>query len=203
MSDKLATATHEAAHLVASAHFGFAVGERGVSIQWDGQEYTGFTDINYAEIIGHDLTSPENEYERTQYTVIHIAGPLCQLEYHRTSKPCATEAALAEAILLVAAGGRDDFNTVMFHPDPDNENGFKYGKFCCVLYLCSELSQPPSASSDLRGRTMADVNIVRQLIHAYQSEISTFARVLNHSMHLSQEQVNAWLHDNFVRKALT
>jgi hypothetical protein len=174
----------------------------GVCIQWDGQEYKGFTDINYAEILGHDLTAPENEYERTQYTVIHIAGPLCQLEYHRTSKPCATEAALAEAILLVVAGGRDDFNTAMFHPDPDNENGFKFGKFCCVLYLCIELSQQPSASSDLRSRTISDVNMVRQLIQTYQPDICAFARVLHHSMRLSQDQVNAWLRDNFVRKLL-
>jgi hypothetical protein len=198
--DKESTAAHEAAHFIAASHFGFPVGDKGVSIKWDGTEYSGFLDIDFKEVLRQD--DPDC-LSLDQYVAIRIIGPLYELMRYRSLN----EAELVKkdaAIKQIILRGRDDFGRVaqdyeLGAPD-DLPTSLKLGRFFAGLYLGREIDAP---NSEVRERATASVALVRQLIQNYADDIDRFARVLCQKMNLSQDEVTAWLRDNFVRRNLS
>jgi hypothetical protein len=199
-ADKESTAAHEAAHFIAASHFGFPVGDKGVSIEWDGTEYSGFTDINFQEVLRQD--DPDC-LPLDEYVAIRIIGPLYELTRYRslTGTELVTKDA---AINQLIVRGSDDFRAVaqdyeLGAPD-DLPTSLKLGRFFAGLYLGCEIEAP---NPEVRERATASIILVRQLIQNYADDIDRFSRVLCQKMNLSQDEVTAWLRDNFVRRNLS
>jgi hypothetical protein len=198
-ADKESTAAHESAHFIAASHFGFPVGDKGVFIEWDGTEYSGFTDINFEELLRQD----DPDYlPLDQCVAIRIIGPLYELTRYRSL----TGAELVKkdaAIEQIIRRGSDDFGRVAeaygLDARDDRRTSLNLGRFFAGLYLGSEIEAP---NPDVRERATASIVLVRQLIQNYADDIDRFSRVLCQKMNLSQDEVNAWLRDNFVRRNL-
>ena len=197
--DKESTAAHEAAHFIAASHFGFPVGDKGVSIEWNGTEYSGFLDIDFKEVLRRDPDSLSLD----QYVAIRIIGPLYELTRYRSlngAELVKKDAAIKQIILR----GRDDFGRVaqdyeLASPD-DLRASLTLGWFFSGLYLGREIEAP---NSEVRERATASIVLVRQFIQYYADDIDSFSRVLCQKMNLSQDEVTAWLRDNFVRRNLS
>jgi hypothetical protein len=198
-NDKESTGAHEAAHFISAYHFGFSAGEKGVCIEWNGTEYSGFTDIDFVEL----LKQNPDCLSLDEYVAIRIIGPLYELTRYRSltgAELVKKDAAIKQIILR----GSDDFGRVaqayeLGAPD-DLPTSLTLGRFFAGLYLGCEVEAPNSA---VRERATASVALVRQLIETYANDIESFSRVLCQKTNLSQGEVAAWLRENFVRRKLS
>jgi hypothetical protein len=198
----VATAMHEAGHVIASFHYGVSIDEQGVFINDEG---SGFTDSNKTEKWGENRIIDLGRDIRMAHFVISVIGAVVEFRYRSmtldTIQPSDIKHWMADfAGAMGCQGTRRTSSMVAFDPG-------EYEAAGRVTFNCfAMLTQPEGVAArvslggtDVGGEMKKAMLFADKMASVYAAEIKQFADLLLAKNKVSKDECAEWAR-NFQRK---
>jgi hypothetical protein len=201
----VATAMHEAGHVIATFHYGVSIGEQGVFITDEG---TGYTDSNKTEKWGEGRIIELGREVRLAHLVISVIGPVVEFR-HRNMMMDDIQPADIKHWMADFAGAmgcqctRRTSTEVMFNEEEyENVGRLTFNCFAMLTHPEVGIAKVPIGGTDVGGELKEAMLFADKMASVYAAEITQFADLLLAKRKVSKEECAEWAR-NFQRKSVT
>jgi hypothetical protein len=190
----VATAMHEAGHVIATLHYGISIGDKGVFITDEG---SGFTDSNKTEKWGERRIIDLEREVRLAHFVTCVIGPVVEFRHRNMALGDVEQSHIeywaADFVGAMGCEGSCRTSAIVFSPG-EYQAGCKLTLACFAMLTYPEgaTARVSLGGTDVGGELKEAMLVADKLASVYTAEIKQFADLLLAKKKVSKDDCAEW-----------